>query len=315
MSYPPPPPPPPPGGPGQPPSSDGPAGPYPPPGPGGPPPGGYGPPPGGPPPGGYGPPPGGGYGGPPGPPGGYGGPPGPPPGGGYGGVPQHFSPLDALSYGWTRFTQNLGPFLGITVALIVGSFAISFVAGLMLETGPVVTETDPFTGMPTQVHQPGAGAVIGSTVLNILGGIFQFVLTMAIIRAAIDVVDTGSTSVGEMFTRIPWLQMILATILVAIVTIIGTILCIIPGIIAAVLLSFTNFGVMDGNSAIDGMKASFTFVKENLGPVLLLFLLFLGLGILSLCTLGLAFFVLIPVGYIAVAYTWRALQGRRPVPA
>lgn len=266
-----------------------------------------------PPPGGYGPPPGG-FGGPPGPPGGYGGPPGQ----GFNGQgfnPQPYRPLDALAYGWNGFKNNLGPFLGMTVLFFVLGLGLSGASELLMNTGPTVMETDPISGMPTEVHQPGIGAILASTLLSILSAVAQFVLAAAIIRAALDVVDTGQTSIGAMFTRIPWLHLVLAAILVAIVTTVGIVLCIIPGIIAAVMLSFTNFAVMDGHSAPAGMKESFTFVKGNAGPVLLLFLIFLGLGILSLCTLGLGLVVLVPVGYIAVAYTWRALQGSQPVPA
>lgn len=293
-----PPPPPPPGGPGQPPPSGGYAGPpYPPPG-------GYG----GPPPGGYGGQPPGGYGGPPG---GYGGQPS-----GWGGVPNSYSPLEALTYGWRKFTQNLGPFLGMTVLLGAIALGFSFVSELLLQTGPTVPgPADPFTGEPTQVREPGIGAIAASGVLSIISAIVQFVIAAALIRAALDVVDTGSASIDTMFTRIPWLHMVLAAILVALVSMVGLILCIIPGIIAAFLLSFTNFAVVDGNSATDAMGASFRFTKANAGPVLLLFLVFLGLGILSLCTLGLGFLVLIPVGYLAVAYTWRVLQGRPAVGA
>ncbi|NYF98141.1 hypothetical protein [Janibacter cremeus] len=265
-----------------------------------PPPGGYGGPPQGPPPGGYG----GGYGGQP--PGGYGGQPAP-----------EFSPLDALSYGWKRFTENLGPFLGITVLLVVIGFGFSFVAELLLQTGPVVTQPDPLSlrGGSTQVHQPSIAASLGSLALNLVSAVVQFILTVALIRAAVDVVDTGRASISTMFTRIPWLHLILAAILVGLMTFVGLILCIIPGIIVAFLLSFTNFAVMDGNSATDAIGASFRFTKANVGPVLLLFLVLLGLGILSLCTLGLGFLVLMPVGYIAVAYTWRTLQGRIAVAA
>ena len=71
--------------------------------------------------------------------------------------------------------------------------------------------------------------------------------------------------------------------------------------------------VVDGHSAIDGLKASFEMVKDNVGPILVLTLIFIGLAILALCTLGIAYLVLIPVSIIAVAYTWRTLSGRPPV--
>ena len=274
-----------------------------------------------PPPGGPYPPPPGSAGGPtaggpyppsPGGPSGPGGPGQMPPmgyGGQPGGSPQ-YSPGDAVRYGWEGFKANLGPFLGVTLVLAAVMLIIDFGTQLAV-TGSLIQETDPMTGLPENPV-----GVLGNLVLfgsSLVVTVISFVLSAGLYRAALDVADSGRADIGTMFTRIPWLQLILVSILVSLITIVGIILCIIPGIIAAFLLYYSQVAVVDGHSAIDGLKASFEMVKDNVGPILVLTLIFIGLAILALCTLGIAYLVLIPVSNIAVAYTWRTLSGRPPV--
>ena len=274
-----------------------------------------------PPPGGPYPPPPGSAGGPtaggpyppsPGGPSGPGGPGQMPPmgyGGQPGGSPQ-YSPGDAVRYGWEGFKANLGPFLGVTVAFIAVAIVISSGTQLAV-TGSLTTEVDPVTGLPE--NPVGLGGSLVLLASNIVVTVLSFVFTAGLYRAALDVADRGSADIGTMFTRIPWLQVILVSILVSLITMVGIILCVIPGIIAAFLLYYSQVAVVDGHSAIDGMKASFEMVKANVGPILVLALIFIGLSILSLCTLGLGLLVVIPMATIAVTYTWRTLSGRPPV--
>lgn len=261
----------------------------------------------------------------------YGTPPGagappPPPGAGgppaygggsmppqFGGMQPPYSPVDALTYGWRLFTKNVGPFMIITAVMLVISAAISFgtnlaTTGSLFGTGSTV---DPVTGLPENylVHQ------LISLMASFVSGIISWVLGLALVRGALDVVDTGRTDLGAMFTRIPWGQAIIAGIIVMIVTFVGTLMCILPGIVAAYLLYYTNMAVLDGASGVDGIVASFNFTTKNVGPTLLLALLAIVIVILSLCTLGLALLIAVPVLCIAAAYTWRVLQGRPVVPA
>lgn len=231
----------------------------------------------------------------------------------FGGMQPPYSPVDALTYGWRLFTKNVGPFMIITAVILVISAAISFgtnlaTTGSLLGTGSTI---DPVTGLPENylLHQ------LISLMTSFVSGIISWVLGLALVRGALDVVDTGRTDLGAMFTRIPWGQALLAGIIVMIVTFVGTLMCILPGIVAAYLLYYTNMAVLDGASGVDGIMASFNFTTKNVGPTLLLALLAIVIVILSLCTLGLALLISVPVLSIAAAYTWRVLQGRPVVPA
>lgn len=226
-------------------------------------------------------------------------------------APAQYSPVDAFKYGWTKFTQNAGPFLLVTVLILGISLVISFgsnfaINGSLLATGNV----DPETGFP----EPTVASELLSLLTSMVVSMISWALGAALVRGALDVVDTGRTDLGQMFTRINWGQVILASVLVSLATTIGTILCILPGIAAAFLFMYSTVAVVDGESAIDGLAASFRFTTAHLGETILFVLLAIPLVVIAICTCGIGMLVVLPMLYIGMAYTWRVLQGR-PVAA
>ncbi|MBA4083977.1 MAG: hypothetical protein C0493_03370 [Kytococcus sp.] len=165
----------------------------------------------------------------------------PPPGGS---APRQYSPIDAVKYAWTKFTQNLGPFLGVTAIVLAVGIGLNMLINLAL-TGSVLSSAeavDPQTGLPDNFVQMQLANVVGS----FLTGFVSWALGLALLRGALDVVDTGRTSFGEMFSRIPWGQALLAGLLVWLATTIGVVLCILPGLVAMFLLYYTNVAVLEG---------------------------------------------------------------------
>ena len=61
-------------------------------------------------------------------------------------------------------------------------------------------------------------------------------------------------------------QVVIAAILIAVATAIGTILCYIPGLVVGFLTIFTILFVVDKQlTAVDAIKASFELVTKNFG--------------------------------------------------
>ncbi|NED68736.1 hypothetical protein G3I15_48220, partial [Streptomyces sp. SID10244] len=103
---------------------------------------------------------------------------------------------------------------------------------------------------------------------------------------------------------------IITALLVAIGTYIGLILIIIPGIIFAFLAYWSLTFVVDRDlDAIAGIKASFSVISKNAGPLFLLALACIGLNIVGaiVCLVGLL--VSIPVTVIASTYAYRFFTG------
>ncbi|MGK2318700.1 hypothetical protein [Gordonia rhizosphera] len=288
--------------------------PPPPPGSGYPPPGGYPPPAGGPsggygsqqggygaPQGGYGTPQGGygtpgGYGAPQGgygaPQGGYGAPGYPP--AGYGAPAQpEFSVGAAISYAWNRYKENPLPWI---LVILVGGVVTSAINWI----GSALSGSD------------GGWAI--STIFSIIAAVVGWIFQGAYARGALDEVSGTKPDFGAFF-RIPFGPVILTALLVAIGTVIGFILLIIPGIIFAFLAYWSITFVVDRNlDPIEGIKSSFSVISKNVGPLLLLALANIGLLILGalLCLVGLL--VTFPLTVMSSVYAYRFFTGGQIVP-
>ena len=254
-----------------------------------------------PPPGSYPPPPGG-Y--PPPPPGGYLPPAGP---AGYayqaGSAPARtFSVGDALAYGWRGFLNNLGPIVTIMAAILV----VNLVFGGL----SYVSRDHTFL----------------SWALNLVSWFVSLLIGLGLIRAALLVLDGRRPEVADLIATDGFGPYVLASILVWLIVTVGLILCVIPGLIAGFLLQFYGYAIVDRRTdsttvvpradPVGSLKASYEVVSHNVGNLILLALVALGIGVLTvigllLCLLpGLVImFFAGPVLAIAMAYAWRYFTG------
>lgn len=272
----------------------------PPPPPGGypPPPGNYPPPPQGPPPGGYPPPPGnypppqqggnyppqqgGNY---PPPQGNYPPPPqGPPPGGypppppvtGYGApgqTPGQLSVGNAISYGWNKFKDNALIWIGIMLVAAVIQVVLNLIFGGFSTSSDL---SDTFT----------VWRIIGTLVTTVVG----YLINAALVRGALHEVDGNKPAFGSFFQFTNIGAIIIASLIVGVLSTIGFILLVIPGLIVVFLTWWTLQFVIDQNQdAVTGIKSSFGIISQNVGPLLLLALALVGINILGAipCGLGL----------------------------
>jgi hypothetical protein len=297
-----------------------------------PPPGGGTPPP--PPGGGAPPPPGGGYppqgppsgpppGPPSGPPGGYGAPPGgygPPPG--YGppagpGGTGAYSPVDAISYGWQKFTAAPGQW--IVIALVPFLLPVVIMVLGVLIASPFAPSTEcRFDENGLYTCDDSGSNVVYFVVLALFVGLAvaaAFIGQTGLINAALKAVRGEQVTPGSAYSGVNWGSVVVAALLIGLGTFIGYLLCILPGIVFAFLAYYTMFFVIDRRMApVDAIKASIQMSKDNLGPLILFFLLSLVVYFVGelLCLVGLL--AAIPVAVIAQAYTYRRINNE-PVAA
>ncbi|BBZ58919.1 DUF2189 domain-containing protein [Mycolicibacterium monacense] len=305
-NYPPPPqggypPPPPPGGYPPPPTQGG----YPPP-----PPGGYPPPP--PPQGGYPPPPQGNYppaGYPVGPQGGY-----PPAGFGPGG----YSVGEAFSWAWNKFGKNAVPLL---VATLAYGLIIIVIQAL---TNTLSAAVDP--GDSTNYMSDGSGFEFSYTIDSPAGIIVAFIgwLISLVVAAAVqsaylggmlDIADGREVSIGSFFRPRNIGSVIIAGLIVGVITTVGFLLCVIPGLIASIMLMFTVVSLLDRNLApIEAVKTSFDISKGNFGSVFLAWLVMVVTVFVGALLCGVGLLVAAPVATLILVYTYRVLTGGQVAP-
>jgi len=326
-----PPPPPPPGGGYPPPGQGG----YPPPGHGGYPPpgqGGYPPPQA---PGGYPPPQQGGY--PPTPPpsgyppppeqGGYPPPPqqgyspagyplaGPP---GYGGA-QPFSVGEAFSWAWNKFSKNAAPLIIATLVYGLIVIVLQVIINLLqAAVSPGVSDyTSDANGFSYSWSTTSMG--VGGILVAIAGWFVSLIVGAAIqsgfLSGVLDIANGQQVSVGSFFRTRNIGQVIIAGLIVGVITTIGFVLCVIPGLLASILLIFTVVALLDRNlPAVEAVKTSFETSKANFGSAFLTWLVGVALIVAGAILCGVGLLVAVPVAALFLVFAWRRITGGQIAP-
>jgi len=244
------------------------------------------------------PPPPSGYGTPP--PGGYG---APPPGEPYAAPPSGpdgYRVGDAVNYGFTKFVDNIGQIILAALLLLLTwlvASAIGYPIRLAIDHGDFFTSD------------------LASAVALFIDVAVVSIVQAALLRGCLDITEGRRFRVSEMFTRLPIGSVVLASVLVSLITAIGIVLFVLPGIIAWFFLLFTPFFVVDRQmSAVDAIKASFKLTKDNLGTMLLWVIVGTIVYLVGFCVLCLGFIVTGPIVLIGATYTYKKLSGQ-PVAA
>lgn len=224
------------------------------------------------------------------PPGGYGAPPPPPPapaqgGGGY-------SAGTAWSYGWNKFTSNLGQILLAVIVLVVVQIAVQAISYLVSD------------------------ALLVRWVLSLAAWVLSMIIGAGIVRFALDITEGKRLDAATILTPNKLGDVIIVSLVTGVLTFIGLILCVLPGLAVMFFTSFSLYFLMDREDlgAIDAIKASFEFTKNNAGSVIVWFLLGLATWIVGALLCGVGLIAAIPVVLIGTAYTYKTLNGQ-PVAA
>jgi uncharacterized membrane protein len=147
---------------------------------------------------------------------------------------------------------------------------------------------------------------IGWLVMLFVGAAIQ----SAYYSGVLDIANGQEVSVGSFFKPRSIGNVIVATLIVGVITTVGFFLCIIPGLIASIMLMFTVIALLDrGLPAVDSIKASFNLAKDNFVPVLLTWLVLVAAVIVGALLCGVGLLVAIPLAALIEVYAWRRLTG------
>lgn len=264
------------------------------------------------------PPPADGAGAPPPPPpaGGYGAPP-PPPGGGYGAPPTgpsgDWSVGNALNYGWAKFQANMSQIIIAGVILVVG-IAILEVLGIIIRNILVSPAECHFNDNGNLVCSDGTGFFVSLLASAIMGFLFFLVAQIigaGIIRGSLDITEGRPFTTATVFKTDKIGPVVITSLITTVIVSVGFLLCYLPGIVAAFFLQFSLYFLMDKDLApMDAIKASFNLVKDNIGNVIIWYIVggLVALVGFVLCLVGAIF--TIPIVLIGTAYTYKKLTGQ-----
>jgi uncharacterized membrane protein len=219
---------------------------------------------------------------------------------------------ESFTWGWTKFTQNVGPFLLGVLAYGAVIVVVSIVL-FSLTVATAAIGVDPDTGQ----LRTGGGLGLGFSYLLVIAVIMLLGAFMqaGVIRATLEVANGRLAQVGTFFKFDDFGKIVLAALLVGAGTAVGYLLFVIPGIVFAFFAQFTLFFVIDKRmDAVAALKASFALVNRNLGTVVLLFLGVYAANLIGSALCGVGQLVSFPVGLLATTYLYRRLQNEPVAP-
>ncbi len=221
----------------------------------------------------------------------------------------------AISYGWKKFQEHWGEIL---VALLIG-FGILVVLGILgyvvqnslLDTGTCRVKVTNDTIRTTGCGGPGfVTRILVWALFQFLIFLGQSAIALFVIRAALMIVRGQKLEVSRVMTAEDLGPYVVGAILVGIMTFVGFVLCIIPGILVLFFTIFWGYFVVDQNmGAVDAITASYNLVKDNAGAVLVFLLLGWLVTIAGAIACGVGLIVAIPVVVIATGYMYMRLRG------
>ncbi|EON33335.1 putative integral membrane protein [Gordonia terrae C-6] len=259
-------------------------------------------------------------------------PPPPPPGGpqygdagAYPGAPDpQGAPYDtgkidvgtAFSWAFGKFKNNVGAMIlpGLTVFLLGAVVIALAVFGVALFS---TTETTDLGGGYTyETTSLSAGGTILMILIYALLFIGLLYIQASIISGAVRVANGEPVTAKSFLTPIRFGPVIGTAILVGLITGVGYVLCIIPGIIAMFFLMFSVVATIDKSlSPINAMKASFELTKSKVGDSILTLLVTYAINLVGVLVCYVGLIVAAPVAQLFLVHCWRRLNGAPIAPA
>lgn len=196
-----------------------------------------------------------------------------------------------IMFGWETFKKRPLFFMGVVLVVVVITAALSS-----------LTPENPRDLMSVLV----AIAALGINILVEMG-LVSFALKTER--------DPMSVTFNNLIHTNSFWQYVATKILTGVIVVLGLILVIIPGIIAALTLIFATYIVIDRQMGpIEAMKESARMTKGHRWQLFLLALALLGLNILGALALMLGLLVTIPVSLFALAHVYRMLAVKELTP-
>jgi len=206
---------------------------------------------------------------------------------------------NAFSWGWTKFTQNVGTFIGVAAVMLGVTILINGLLWVIL-----------FAGAST-------GSEGGFIVSLILSALFvavlffiQFVFYLPFVRAVMMLTRGEKPIFAELFKTEGLGNFVGGAALMAIGVFLGTLLCYVPGIIFAFFGLFWAFFIVDRNlGPVEAIKSSFGLVNRNLGAVVLLYIGVMIAIFIGYLLCGIGILAALPVSLLAAGYVYKTLNG------
>jgi len=202
---------------------------------------------------------------------------------------QPFRVKEALSFGWETFKNNVKFFIILMLVLALFYILPDILADIVM-----------------------ARVLILGIALHIIHTLFLWLLNLGRINISLKFYDNLSTRIDDLFSCLPVFgNYVIATICYSLITMIGFILFIIPGIILSIKYCFFAYFIVDRKMGpIESLEASSRITKGAKWDIFVFGCLLTLINIAGLLALGIGLFITVPVTMLSMAYVYRKLLER-----
>jgi len=199
---------------------------------------------------------------------------------------RHFSKKEAISFGFELAKKNIIFFIGFfIIVVIVSALSSAIQFGATLEKQPLL--------------------YIVSYVVTF---IINTVIGMGIIKISLEFVDKEKPKFRDLFHTKNLVNFILASLIRGVVTFIGFILLIIPGIIFSIRLQFVTYLIVDKKlPPVEAIKKSWEMTKGSAWNLFFFGILLFLVNVLGAMLLLVGLFVTVPLSMLATTFVYRKL--------
>lgn len=237
------------------------------------------------------------------------------------GAPQQVNVGEALSWAWAQFKANPGPMIVPGVIMLV--LAALEVAASFLITPSTTTTTQTFDygsgepiSVPVTTTSFSAGGIAGGIILYVLVFVVIMYLSASMITGALRVANGEPVSVSSFLKPERFGAVVGTSIVVGLITAVGLVLCIIPGLVAIFLLQFAVFFVIDKRLGLgEALGASSSLSRSSVPNALLTLVVAYVLSYVGTILCGIGLIVTWPLGQLFYAHCYRRLTGGYVAPA
>lgn len=208
-----------------------------------------------------------------------------------------FSKGEALRFGWERFKNNLGFFIGLMIIVALIYIAAGIIVNIIF---------------PRPMHHMHTNMIL-VLIRKAISWIVYSIISIGIIKIAIENADGKRGKISDLYQHLHLLpRYLLGVIIYDLIVFVGLILLIIPGIIWAVKYQFLSFFIVDKElSPLDALKES-EKLTSGIKFDLFIFDLLVGIiNILGALPFGLGLIITVPITSIAMAFIYRKLLQKK----
>ena len=232
--------------------------------------------------------------------------------------PQSFPTLnapDAISVAWRHFSRQWVPWVLSMLALMAAMFVLVVTTSTIV-SATKITKTSTSIYGATQTTEPSGVGLVAMAIFYILIAVVAFVYSINSYRNAFRVTQGETIAVGDFFKFSGLATPLIVSILCGIITYIGMLLFVIPGIIAMFALMYVPLAAVINNSTVGrAFSEGFAAFKNNIGQSILLAVLLGLIGFAGSLVLGIGNLVTIPLINIALVVGYLMVTGRNLVVA